>query len=146
MTAQDVIEKLNLLPHPEGGYYRETYRSDEKIPKEVLPERYSGDRNFFTAIYFLLQSHEQHLWHRLKSDEIWHFYLGSPMLIKFYKDENQINEVILGNNLFAGEQPQILIPHMHWMVAHPILENSFTLVGCTNAPGFDFDDFEIRRF
>lgn len=146
MNARDVIEKLKLIPHPEGGYYRETYRSDEKIAKNALPDRYSGDRCFSTAIYFLLQSHEQHLWHRLKSDEIWHYYLGSPMIIKYYKDENNINEVVLGNNLLAGEQPQILIPRLHWMVARPIEENSFTLVGCTNSPGFDFDDFEIRHY
>ncbi|HOQ49656.1 MAG TPA: cupin domain-containing protein, partial [Candidatus Kapabacteria bacterium] len=75
MTAEDVIRRLNLVPHPEGGYFRETYRSDEKISKSALPERYSGDRVFSTAIYFLLQSNENHLVHRLKSDEIWHFYL-----------------------------------------------------------------------
>lgn len=145
MTAKDVIEKLNLIPHPEGGYYRETYRSDEYIPHEALPKRYTGKRVFSTAIYFLLQSHEKHLLHRLKSDEIWHFYLGSPMLIRYYKDENDIKEVILGNDLLNGEVPQVLIPRMHWMIAKPIKENSFTLVGCTNAPGFEFDDFELKR-
>ncbi|HOK13754.1 MAG TPA: cupin domain-containing protein [Candidatus Kapabacteria bacterium] len=146
MTAEDVIRRLNLVPHPEGGYFRETYRSDEKISKSALPERYSGDRVFSTAIYFLLQSNENHLVHRLKSDEIWHFYLGSPLLIRFYQDENDVKEAVLGNNLLNNEVPQLLIPRMTWMVARPIAENSFTLVGCTNSPGFEFDDFEIKQF
>ncbi|MCX8055082.1 MAG: cupin domain-containing protein [Ignavibacteria bacterium] len=145
MTAEDVIKKLNLVPHPEGGYFRETYRSDEKISKLALPDRYSGDRVFSTAIYFLLQSSENHLVHRLKSDEIWHFYLGSPLLIRYYQNENDINEVVLGNNLLNNEVPQLLIPRMHWMVARPLEKNSFSLVGCTNSPGFEFDDFEIKQ-
>lgn len=142
-NPQDIIDKLGLKPHIEGGYYRETYRSDELIAKEALPERYGNSRNFGTAIYFLLRSHEEHKIHRLKSDEIWHYYLGSPLLLKFYENDSVVSEIILGNDIAGGELPQVLVPKFSWMVAKPIDSDSFTLVGCTTAPGFDFDDFEI---
>ena len=142
MTAQYIIAKLNLIPHPEGGYYRETYRSDESISMNALPERYLGDRSFGTAIYFLLESKDEHKLHKLKTDEIWHYYSGSALQMKIQIGD-EMKELILGNDLSKGEVPQILIPRDTWMIAKPIAGDSYTLVGCTTAPGFDFEDFEV---
>lgn len=144
MAAKEVIEKLDLKPHPEGGYYRETYRSNEFIPQDALPARYGGDRTFGTAIYFLLESSDQSMLHRLKTDEIWHYYSGSPLNIKYYLDEHNAVEFTLGNDFTAGHIPQIVIPKIYWMVAKPIEPDSYTLVGCTTAPGFEFEDFEMK--
>ncbi len=143
ITAQEVIDKLGLIPHIEGGFYKETYRSEETILHNALPARYNGDRRFGTAIYFLLRSGEQHKVHRLKSDEIWHYYLGSPLAIKFFENEAVASEFTLGSDIAAGQVPQLLIPKHSWMVASVIDADSYTLVGCTTAPGFEFDDFEI---
>lgn len=144
MTAQFIIAKLGLVPHPEGGYYSETYRSEEKIAQSALPERYSGDRCFGTAIYFLLESKDVHKLHRLITDEIWHYYSGSPIRLTIKQDGAE-KEMILGNNIAEGQVPQIVIPRGSWMVARLIAEDSYTLVGCTCAPGFEFEDFEIVK-
>lgn len=141
--AEYWIDKLLLTPHPEGGYFKETYRSDENIRKEHLPEKFSGDRNFFTAIFYLLQKEQCSKLHRIKSDEMWHFYDGSGLTIYVIDDSGKLTEEKLGLNSDEGELPQILIKAGDWFGAKINKQNSFCLAGCTVSPGFHFDDFEM---
>ena len=142
--AQYWIEQLALLPHPEGGYYKETYRSPEEINSESLPTRFNGARNFSTAIYFLLQSEDRSLFHRIKSDELWHFHKGSS-LSTYVLSDNGIKIHVLGDNPAKGESLQVVIPANTWFGAQVNEPGSYTLAGCTVAPGFDFNDFELAR-
>jgi uncharacterized protein len=101
--------QLNLQPHPEGGYFREVYRSDEILKKEFLPSLYSGDRNLFTSIYFLLESQQTSKFHRLKSDEQWNFYDGCPVKIYIMNENGESSVITLGNNISNGENFQAVI-------------------------------------
>ncbi len=142
-SADYIIEKLNLKKHPEGGYYREIYRSDEKIVKDSLPLRYEGDRNFSTSIYYLLKKGEVSKLHRLKSDEIYHFYLGASVEILMIYPDEKIEKKVLGENLEKGEKPQIIIPKKVWQGLRIIGNGDFALMGTIVSPGFEFDDFEL---
>jgi len=139
------IEKLGLEKHPEGGYFKEVYRSEEIIPKQSLHKRYLGDRNHSTSIYFLLTSNEFSAFHRIKSDETWHFYSGSPVTVHMIDESGKYSNVKLGSNPENGEVFQFAIPHGVWFAASVNEPDSFTLVGCTVAPGFHFDDFELGK-
>lgn len=145
-TADDWIEKLQLAAHPEGGYFRETYRAAELITTNGLPERFSGERSFSTAIYFLLKSGQQSLFHRIKSDEMWHFYSGSPLTIHMISPNGEYSSLSLGSGFDAGQQFQQLVPAGVWFGATVDAADSYSLVGCTVAPGFDFADFEFADF
>ena len=103
------IDHLGLLPHPEGGYYKETYRSPEVLAASSLPNRFGGNRNYSTAIYFLLRSEDKSVFHRIKSDELWHFYQGSTLLIYVLR-ENELQIHRLGTNLEKGDSLQVAIP------------------------------------
>lgn len=145
------IEKLELVQHPEGGWYREVYKSEEIIKKEHLPERFSGDRRFSTSIYFLLKSGDPSTssgqgfsaFHRIRSDEIWHFYKGSAITIHVIDAEGNYSSVKLGKNFDKGEVFQFTVPRSTWFAAEVNKRDSFALVGCTVSPGFHFDDFEL---
>ena len=139
------IEKLKLQRHPEGGYFNEIYRSDEIFNATVLPERYNGKRSFSTSIYFLLDGKEVSTFHKLKSDEIWHFYDGGSVKIYVINVDGNLEEKILGNNLNNNETLQTVIKKNCWFGAELIDKSSFCLVGCTVAPGFDFHDFEAGK-
>jgi len=139
------IEKLKLEPHPEGGYYRETYCSDEVIPKKILPERYDGERIFSTAIYYLLEGNQVSLFHKLKSDETWHFYAGSALALHLLKPDNSYEKIIIGTDILNGEIPQFVVPFGCWFGAYLLDTNSFALIGATVAPGFDFNDFKLGK-
>jgi predicted cupin superfamily sugar epimerase len=141
-NAEYWIKHLQLSPHPEGGFYKETYRSKEQIGKESLPHRFNGSRNFSTAIYFLLRSSDRSVFHRIKSDELWHFYAGSVLEIFVLRDE-KLEVFKLGSNLGQNESMQVLIPAGSWFAAKVSQPNTYTLSGCTVAPGFNFDDFEM---
>jgi predicted cupin superfamily sugar epimerase len=143
-NAEYWIKHLELSPHPEGGYYKETYRAQEQIEKESLPQRYTGPRNFSTAIYFLLRSSDQSVFHRIKSDELWHFYAGSVLEI-FVLYDGKLDVFKLGSNVELNESLQILIPAESWFGAKVPQPGTYTLAGCTVAPGFNFDDFEIAN-
>jgi uncharacterized protein len=136
------ISHLGLLPHPEGGYYKEVYRSSEIVSSSALPDRFEGDRNLSTAIYFLLRSEDRSVFHRLKSDELWHFYQGSTLLI-YVLQQNELKIIKLGSDLEKGELLQVAIPANCWFGALVEKPNSFSLCGCTVTPGFDFKDFEM---
>lgn len=141
--AKIIAEKLGLQPHPEGGYFKEIYRAEEKIGNPELPERFSGDRNFSTSIYFMLSGNEKSHFHRIKSDEIWHFYSGTTLVLHLIDAAGNYSTVKIGNDILAGETPQAFIPHGNWFAAEVEDKNSYALVGCTVSPGFDFADFEL---
>ena len=141
-TAGDLIERLGLLRHPEGGWFRETYRSAEETPGAALPERFGGSRSFSTAIYFLLERGDISALHRIKSDEIWHFYAGSAVLVHVISPDGGYTARRLGPDPESGDSFQLVVPAGSWFGAE-VIEGAFTLVGCTVAPGFDFADFEM---
>lgn len=144
-TANYWIEKLDLIKHPEGGYFREMYRSDEYIPKTALPARYQSKRNFATSIYFLLEGREFSSFHRIQSDETWHFYVGSTLELYVLNEKGTLTTHLLGRKPEKGEALQSTIPRNHWFGARVVKKDSFALLGCTVAPGFHFDDFELAN-
>lgn len=141
-NAEYWIEELALLPHPEGGHYREVFRSDVVITRDALLERFTGSRSCITSIYYLLKRGEFSSLHRLKSDELWYFHDGAPLAVYAISEKGLMRHV-LGLNPDAGEVPQIVIPAGAWFGALIEGEGDFSLVGCAVSPGFDFDDFEI---
>ncbi|HEY8511607.1 MAG TPA: cupin domain-containing protein [Cyclobacteriaceae bacterium] len=143
-TADYWIEHLGLKPHPEGGFYRETYRAKEDIPAEGLPLRYRASRSFSTAIFFLLRSSDRSLFHRIKSDEIWHFYYGGRLAL-YQLSEPSSDVIYLGSHPDKGERLQAVVPAGTWFGAKVVDPDSYCLCGCTVAPGFDFGDFETAR-
>jgi predicted cupin superfamily sugar epimerase len=140
---QEFIEKLGLSPHPEGGYFREVYRASEIIPKEALPQRFSGDRHMATSIYYLLCQGQRSRLHRIHSDETWHFYAGDPLQVVMVSPEGDVSEVLLGSDLAKGQVFQYTVPAGLWFGACLPAGSQFSLVGCTVAPGFDFQDFSF---
>lgn len=145
MKANYWINKLGLVKHPEGGYYKEIYRSEEVIAVEALPDRYTTQRNVSTSIYFLLDREDVSHFHKIQSDEIWHFYEGTSLTIHMIDDEGNYSLQKLGRNIEDGEVFQFVIPKGTWFAAEVINKNSFALIGCTVAPGFDFADFELAK-
>lgn len=143
MTAQAYINKYNLQKHPEGGWYKETYKSEELIPKNALPERFDGARAFSTAIYFMLEQANFSAFHRIKSDECWHFYAGGALLVYIITNKGTLNVIRLGNNPEKNEVFQYVVPANCWFASIPDKDVSFSFVGCTVSPGFNFNDFEL---
>lgn len=143
LTADAYIEKLQMQPHPEGGYYSSAYRSSEMIPVDALPFRFKGSRNYSSAIYFLLKGTEFSAFHRIKSDELWHFYTGTGLEIFVIHEDGRGEVLKLGNNMADGFLFQQLVPEGCWFASRPVSKDGFSLVGCTVAPGFDFEDFEL---
>jgi predicted cupin superfamily sugar epimerase len=141
-----LAEKLELLPHPEGGFFKETFRSKETISKEALDNNYSGDRNLCTSIYFLLTSDNFSAFHRIKQDEIWHFYEGSPLYVHVIDQSGNYTRHSVGLDIENGQVPQLTVPAGCWFGSSVAEENSYSFVGCTVAPGFDFDDFELASY
>lgn len=141
ITTDQLIEKYHLQKHPEGGYFTETYRST------VTHDFSMGKRNISTAIYFLLpHGHKSHL-HRIQSDELWHFYLGSPLIVVEITPKGELIETILGHDILQGQQVQYNVKAGHWFGSYPLTKKSeeFSFVGCSVAPGFDYQDFELAR-
>jgi uncharacterized protein len=130
-TAADIIARLELKPHPEGGHYRETFRD---------PRGDAGGRSLSTAIYFLLARGERSHWHRIDAVEVWHYYAGSALDLQIADDRGR-RTVRIGPDLATGEVPQAIVPARAWQAAETT--GDWTLVGCTVAPGFDFAGFEL---
>ncbi|MCH2214331.1 MAG: cupin domain-containing protein [Flavobacteriales bacterium] len=141
-TLEGIVKKLNLLPHPEGGYYRETYRAD---PFSVPPKELGIDkeRNLSTAIYFLLTKGNFSAFHRIKQDEVWHHYLGDAIAIHCISPEGAYEKLLLGKEFENGELPQHVVTGGTWFASETLGE--YSLAGCTVAPGFDFADFEMAE-
>jgi predicted cupin superfamily sugar epimerase len=142
-TVEQLIKQYDLQPHPEGGWYKETYKSKELIPSNALPERFSGDRAFSTAIYFLLETGNFSAFHRIRSDECWHFYTGDPLLVYVIFPSGKLEIIELGNGFSRGALFQYIVPANCWFASRPAPGSSFSFVGCTVAPGFEFADFEL---
>ena len=142
--AKYYVSAFNMQAHPEGGYFAETYRSSEKIPQNALPSRFTGEKSFATGIYFLLESHHISALHRIQSDEMWHFYAGCPLDIFMIDEAGNLDVFRLGNNPENEEVFQAVVPAGVWFGSKPVLLNSYSLVGCTVAPGFDSEDFEMK--
>jgi predicted cupin superfamily sugar epimerase len=139
--AQYYIEKLDLIKHPEGGYYKEIYRSNEYfiIPDYSLKKK---ERNYSTSIYFLLEGKDKSHFHKLNSDEIWHFYDGSDVRIIIIDNSGNLSEILLGKE--SGNF-QFTIKKNCWFAAELVDEDLFALIGCTVSPGFDFEDFILGK-
>ncbi|MDB5307559.1 MAG: hypothetical protein JWO38_1761 [Gemmataceae bacterium] len=141
MTASDVIRLLELTPHPvEGGFFRETYRSAVTLPAAVLPN-YPGPRAVSTAIYYLLKPGHVSELHVLPGEEVFHFYLGSPVRMLQLWPDGSGKEVLLGPDIAAGHVPQLVVPGGVWQGTRLLGETGFALLGCTVAPGFDYVDY-----
>ena len=140
---ENIIKTLNLQPHPEGGYFKETYRSVGDINTDSLNQTYNGKRSYSTCIYFLLTSDTFSAFHRIKQDEIWHFYDGATIKLHTISPEGQHSEYRIGRDFSNGEVPQLVVSGGDWFAAEVLGDNTYALVGCTVAPGFDFSDFEL---
>lgn len=139
----ELVERLRLEPHPEGGYYRETYRSAGEIPAGIPGSTAAGRRSVSTGIYYLLVGDDFSAFHRIRSDEMWHHYAGSAVVIHAITPEGRYGMVRVGPALEDGEEPQAIVRAGTWFAAEVADDSSYSLVGCTVAPGFDFADFEF---
>lgn len=137
------IMKLNLQPHPEGGHFREIYRSSEEAEGITLRDKRKGVRNLATSIYYLLRSGERSCFHRLRSDEVWYFHVGSPLHIYTIDIHGTLKTITLGIHPEQHQVPQIVIPAGTIFGALVTESNSYSLVSCMVAPGFSFEDFEM---
>ena len=144
MNIENLKQLLNLKPLPEeGGFYAETYRSDEKLARAALPTRYTGDRHFGTAIYFLLTPDTFSAMHRLASDEVYHFYLGDPVELLCLGEDGSGEIVTIGTDFERGMRPQFTVPRRTWQGSRLRPGGKFALLGTTMAPGFEFADFTL---
>lgn len=140
-----IIKTFNLQKHPEGGYFKENYRSDGSIPNSVLGNAYNGNRSYATSIYFLLTSEDFSAFHKINQDEIWHFYKGSTLKLHLISKEGDYSFVMIGNNFKNNEVPQYVVKGGYWFAAEVVEKNSYSFVGCTVSPGFDFKDFVLPQ-
>ncbi len=143
--AKRWIEKLQLEAHPEGGYFRRTYKADLTLAKEALPAGFKGPRAASTEIYFLLEGKNFSAFLRMRSDEVWHFYTGEPLVVHVIEPDGKYSSILLGRDLEVGEVLQAVVRAGCWFASHVADWKSFAVVGCTVAPGFDFEDFEMGK-
>lgn len=139
VTIDELVKMYDLQPHPEGGYFKETYRATETL------ETQHGTRNHSTTIYFLIPEGKKSHLHRIKSDEVWHFYLGDPMTVVQISPKGVVQEIVLGSDIKNGQHLQHTVPAGYWFGSYPNPGSQYSFVGCTVAPGFDFADFEMAK-
>ncbi len=139
----DWARHLDLAPHPEGGFFKETWRSELSIGASGLPPEYAGARNAGTAILFLLLAGQQSAWHTVRSTELWLYHRGGPLLLESGAETDTATTYLLGSDIAAGEKPQIVVPPGHWQRARPRGDEP-CLVSCVVVPGFDFADFTMH--
>lgn len=144
-SAEIYIKELELLAHPEGGWYRESYRSDYAIPGDALPPGFEGERNASTAIFYLLEAGQCSHLHRIRSDEMWHFYAGEGLEVDYILPDGSLHRIELGPDIAKGQVFQAVVPAGAWFGARPLRGSRFALSGCTVSPGFDFADFELAK-
>ena len=146
MSVDELKQLLGLEPHPcEGGWFVQTWKAEETIPKAALPERYPAERAAGTAIYYLLEPETFSELHRLASDEIFHFYLGDPVEMLQLWPDGAVKTVVLGQDLSAGQRVQLRVPRDVWQGSRLVPGGKFALLGCTVSPGFDYADYETGR-
>ena len=138
----DWVRRLDLAPHPEGGWFRETWRSEMTLAAAALPSHYDGPRAAGTAILFALMPGQESAWHTVRSAELWLHHRGSPVALEFGPDKDTASTLLLGSDIEAGHRPQLLVPAGHWQRARPHGTEP-SLVSCVVVPGFDFADFEL---
>ena len=143
LLLPDLIKKLELEPHPEGGYFKETYRSVDVISKDCLPDGFNSSRNYCTGIYYLLKSDDFSAFHKVNQDEMWHFYQGDAIELTMISETGELTTTHIGNDIRNGQVPQFVVPKHYWFAARVLEPNSFALAGCTVSPGFDFKDFTL---
>ena len=137
------IAALGLQPHPEGGFFRETWRTPGRVAREALPERFPAPRSLGTAIVYLLRAGDRSRLHRLRADEVWHLYDGGPLHLHVLEPGSGYRLLTLGRDAARGETPQCVVPHGAWFGAEPAKGAAFALAGCTVTPGFEYEDFEL---
>ncbi len=142
-SLDTIVQTLELKPHPEGGYYKETYRSEGVISKDCLPQVFQDQRHYCTGIYYLLKSDDFSAFHKINQDEMWHFYMGDALELTMISEDGVLSTVMIGNDLLNGQVPQFVVPKNYWFAAKISKPNSFSFLGCTVAPGFDFRDFTL---
>lgn len=145
MQPNELIKYYELQPHPEGGYFKQTYISEGMITAEALPIVFNGERHFSTAIYFLVLKNNFSAFHRLLADELWHFYTGGCLYIHIIHPGGGYELKKLGNNIQQHENFQVLVPAGCWFAAECANGSEFCLAGCTMSPGFNFADFELAK-
>lgn len=138
-------EALKLKKHPEGGYYKEVFRSPHEIEQQALINGFNGSRSYSTSIYFLLTSESFSSFHRIKQDETWHFYEGSSITLHTISPQGEYSKIKIGSKPEKGHVFQYTVSGGYWFAAQIMKEDSYALVGCTVSPGFDFDDFELGK-
>lgn len=143
-TADYFIKNLDMTPHPEGGFYKEIYASEENITSNDLKVDFKGSRILWTSIYFLLRDGEVSNFHRLKSDEMWYYHSGSPLTIYMISPEGELITEQLGLDIEHGEKPQVLVPK-NYIFGSAMNHEGYALVGCMVSPGFEFRDFELFK-
>lgn len=137
------VRRLDLAPHPEGGWFRETWRSELTLDESALPDGYTGSRSAGTAILFVLMPEQQSAWHTVRSAELWMHHRGSPLVLEFGPDTDRATTHVLGPDIDAGESPQLIVPPGYWQRARP-RDPEPALVSCVVVPGFDFSDFGLE--
>ncbi len=143
MNSEEIIENFKLEAHPEGGYFYENYRSSGKVNISNFWKGAKGFRSYSTGIYFLLDKNQFSAFHRIKQDEMWHFYAGSTLLLHMINEEGNYKLVKIGNNIIEDNFFQYVVPSGTWFSSEVEDKNSFSFCGCTVSPGFDFKDFEM---
>lgn len=143
MDAKEIINHFNLKEHPEGGYYNEVYRSKDKIESRNLDDVFIGDRNYCTSIYFLLTADKFSAFHKINQDEIWHFYEGTSLKLHLISPDAVYSYIMIGKDFKKGEVFQFTVPAQYYFAAEVLEKKSFSFVGCTVSPGFDFRDFTL---
>jgi predicted cupin superfamily sugar epimerase len=138
----DWVQRLGLSPHPEGGWFRETWRSNLTISQSALPPEYTGPRSAGTAILFLLMPGQQSAWHTVRSAELWLYHRGSPLLLEVGPEQSTATTHVVGADVLASQQPQVVVPPGYWQRARP-RDDEPTLVSCVVVPGFDYADFVL---
>lgn len=141
-TAEYFVEKLNMTAHPEGGFFKETFRSEENVSIDKMKIESEVTRQLWTSIYFLLRDGEVSHFHRLKSDEMWYYHAGSPLTIYMISPEGELVIEQLGLSSENGEKPQVLVPK-GYIFGSAMNQEGYALVGCMVSPGFEFSDFEL---
>lgn len=145
MKVDLLVKELGLIPHPEGGYYKETYRSPFLVAQQCLPNEFTGERNIATGIYFLIEKGNFSALHKIKSDETWHFYYGDALEVIEINKDGILKTTRIGSDLLEGETFQYTVKAHTWFGSRVIEGGSMSLVGCTVYPGFNFNDFELAK-
>lgn len=143
MELPDWVRRLDLSPHPEGGWFRETWRSELTLEHSQLPAHYDGPRSAGTAILFVLMPGQQSAWHTVRSAELWLYHRGSPVIVESGPDLDTATPWVLGSDIESGQHPQLLVPAGYWQRARPSGAEP-SLVSCIVVPGFDFADFNLE--